>query len=186
MIFSFSTLVCSLEWYDKFQKRIFFQKGLEITEPVLLILMLGIVDMLYAIAFNYYASFFFSAFAIINLSLLEWERDRGLNIFLRELSVLQSVTPHLSFGGEVFWAGQHRKSGIGYAARYNTDKMVCCLQFWFFVFLFYHTIIRKKCIYNLFIMRLYNLARRTLWVKFWCKPKTYATLVFILETMKVM
>lgn len=37
---------------------------------------------------------------------------------------LQSVTPHLSLGGEVFWAGQHRKSGIGYAARFNTDKMV--------------------------------------------------------------
>lgn len=37
---------------------------------------------------------------------------------------MQSVTPHLSLGGEVFWAGQHRKSGIGYAARYNTDKMV--------------------------------------------------------------
>lgn len=38
--------------------------------------------------------------------------------------VLQSVTNHLSLGGEVFWAGQHRKSGVGYAARYNTDKMV--------------------------------------------------------------
>ncbi|KAL0417937.1 UNVERIFIED_CONTAM: Mitochondrial import receptor subunit TOM40-1 [Sesamum radiatum] len=38
-------------------------------------------------------------------------------------SYIQSVTPHLSLGGEVFWAGQHRKSGIGYAARYNTDKM---------------------------------------------------------------
>lgn len=37
---------------------------------------------------------------------------------------LQSVTRNLSLGGEVFWAGQHRKSGIGYAARYNTDKMV--------------------------------------------------------------
>ncbi|KAK4376158.1 hypothetical protein RND71_006835 [Anisodus tanguticus] len=24
----------------------------------------------------------------------------------------QSVTPHLSLGGEVFWAGQHRKSGM--------------------------------------------------------------------------
>jgi len=43
------------------------------------------------------------------------------------LYLLQSVTPHLSLGGEVFWAGQHRKSGIGYAARYNTDKMVKCL-----------------------------------------------------------
>ncbi|XP_042966637.1 mitochondrial import receptor subunit TOM40-1-like isoform X2 [Carya illinoinensis] len=41
---------------------------------------------------------------------------------------IQSVTPHLSFGGEVFWAGQHRKSGIGYAARYNTDKMVATGQ----------------------------------------------------------
>lgn len=37
---------------------------------------------------------------------------------------MQSVTPHLSLGGEVFWAGQHRKSGLGYAARYETDKMV--------------------------------------------------------------
>ncbi|MBA0849579.1 hypothetical protein Goshw_017656 [Gossypium schwendimanii] len=36
----------------------------------------------------------------------------------------KSVTPHLSLGGEVFWAGQHRKSGIGYAGRYEADKMV--------------------------------------------------------------
>ncbi|MBA0791684.1 hypothetical protein Gohar_016252, partial [Gossypium harknessii] len=35
----------------------------------------------------------------------------------------KSVTPHLSLGGEVFWAGQHRKSGIGYAGRYETDRM---------------------------------------------------------------
>ncbi|KAK4756834.1 hypothetical protein SAY87_006961 [Trapa incisa] len=41
---------------------------------------------------------------------------------------IQSVSPHLSLGGEVFWAGQHRKSGIGYAARYNTDKMVATGQ----------------------------------------------------------
>ncbi|CAH1441525.1 unnamed protein product [Lactuca virosa] len=39
-------------------------------------------------------------------------------------SYIQSVTPHLSLGGEVLWAGQHRKSGLGYAVRYNTDKMV--------------------------------------------------------------
>ncbi|MBA0649188.1 hypothetical protein Goklo_016779 [Gossypium klotzschianum] len=39
-------------------------------------------------------------------------------------SYIQSITQHLSLGGEVFWAGQHRKSGIGYAARYETDKMV--------------------------------------------------------------
>nr|XP_043610248.1 mitochondrial import receptor subunit TOM40-1-like [Erigeron canadensis] len=43
-------------------------------------------------------------------------------------SYIQSVTPHLSLGGEVFWAGQHRKSGLGYAARYNTDKMVATGQ----------------------------------------------------------
>ncbi|KAL3531011.1 hypothetical protein ACH5RR_010333 [Cinchona calisaya] len=43
-------------------------------------------------------------------------------------SYIQSVTPHLSLGGEVFWAGQHRKSGIGYAARYNNDKMVATGQ----------------------------------------------------------
>ncbi|KAK2980424.1 hypothetical protein RJ640_025270, partial [Escallonia rubra] len=43
-------------------------------------------------------------------------------------SYIQSVTPHLALGGEVFWAGQHRKSGIGYAARYNTDKMVATGQ----------------------------------------------------------
>lgn len=39
-------------------------------------------------------------------------------------NILQSVTQRLSLGGEVFWAGQHRKSGIGYAGRYETDKMV--------------------------------------------------------------
>ncbi|KAL1545118.1 hypothetical protein AAHA92_21878 [Salvia divinorum] len=43
-------------------------------------------------------------------------------------SYIQSITPNLSLGGEVFWAGQHRKSGIGYAARYNTDKMVATGQ----------------------------------------------------------
>lgn len=43
------------------------------------------------------------------------------------------MTPHLSLGGEVFWAGQHRKSGIGYAARYNTDKMVYLLKLYMVV-----------------------------------------------------
>ncbi|XVE92966.1 hypothetical protein REPUB_Repub01dG0149200 [Reevesia pubescens] len=43
-------------------------------------------------------------------------------------SYIQSVTPHLSLGGEVFWVGQHRKSGIGYAARYETDKMIATGQ----------------------------------------------------------
>ncbi|KAF5737955.1 mitochondrial import receptor subunit TOM40-1-like [Tripterygium wilfordii] len=43
-------------------------------------------------------------------------------------SYIQSVTPHLSLGGEIFWAGQHRKSGVGYAGRYETDKMVATGQ----------------------------------------------------------
>ncbi|CAM8928272.1 unnamed protein product [Rhodiola kirilowii] len=41
---------------------------------------------------------------------------------------IQSVSPHLSLGGEVFWAGQHRKSGVGFAGRYNTPKMVATGQ----------------------------------------------------------
>ncbi|KAL6009705.1 hypothetical protein ACLOJK_000134 [Asimina triloba] len=39
-----------------------------------------------------------------------------------------SVSPHLSMGTEVFWLGHQRKSGIGFAARYNTDKMVAAGQ----------------------------------------------------------
>ncbi|ONK55173.1 uncharacterized protein A4U43_UnF6750 [Asparagus officinalis] len=41
---------------------------------------------------------------------------------------IQSVTPNLSLGTEVFWLGHQRKSGIGYAARYNTEKMVATGQ----------------------------------------------------------
>ncbi|WOL14721.1 mitochondrial import receptor subunit TOM40-1 [Canna indica] len=41
---------------------------------------------------------------------------------------IQSVSPHLSLGSEIFWLGQQRKSGIGFAARYNTDKMVATAQ----------------------------------------------------------
>ncbi|KAF9599352.1 hypothetical protein IFM89_036809 [Coptis chinensis] len=43
-------------------------------------------------------------------------------------SYIQSVTQQLSLGSEVFWAGQHRKSGVGFAARYNTDKWVATGQ----------------------------------------------------------
>ncbi|KAH9606479.1 hypothetical protein KSS87_009433 [Heliosperma pusillum] len=41
---------------------------------------------------------------------------------------IQNVTPNLSLGGEIFYAGEHRKSGVGYAARYNNDKMVATGQ----------------------------------------------------------
>ena len=42
---------------------------------------------------------------------------------------MQSVTPNLAFGGEIFWVGQHRKSGLGSSARYSNDKMVIWLDF---------------------------------------------------------
>lgn len=41
---------------------------------------------------------------------------------------IQSVSPHLSLGTEAFWLGHQRKSGIGFASRYNTDKMVAAGQ----------------------------------------------------------
>ncbi|KAJ8477776.1 hypothetical protein OPV22_021503 [Ensete ventricosum] len=41
---------------------------------------------------------------------------------------IQSVSPHLSLGTEIFWLGHQRKSGIGFAARYNTDNMVATGQ----------------------------------------------------------
>eukprot|EP00268_Persea_americana_P033337 TRINITY_DN3300_c0_g1_i8.p1 TRINITY_DN3300_c0_g1~~TRINITY_DN3300_c0_g1_i8.p1 ORF type:complete len:392 (+),score=60.68 TRINITY_DN3300_c0_g1_i8:40-1215(+) len=44
------------------------------------------------------------------------------------INYIQSVSPHLSLGTEAFWLGHQRKSGIGFAARYNTDKMVAAGQ----------------------------------------------------------
>ncbi|KAJ4832274.1 hypothetical protein Tsubulata_012221 [Turnera subulata] len=44
------------------------------------------------------------------------------------MTYIQTVTPNLALGGEVFWAGVPRKSGVGYAARYETDKMVATGQ----------------------------------------------------------
>jgi len=41
---------------------------------------------------------------------------------------IQSITPNLSMGSEIFWLGHQRKSGIGFAARYNNDKMVATGQ----------------------------------------------------------
>ncbi|EFH66217.1 hypothetical protein ARALYDRAFT_334563 [Arabidopsis lyrata subsp. lyrata] len=37
---------------------------------------------------------------------------------------IQRVTPRLSLGGEFFWATMAQESGVGYAARYETNKMV--------------------------------------------------------------
>ncbi|XP_077226428.1 mitochondrial import receptor subunit TOM40-1-like [Tasmannia lanceolata] len=44
------------------------------------------------------------------------------------INYIQSVTPHLALGCEAFWLGHQRKSGIGFAARYNTDKWVAAGQ----------------------------------------------------------
>jgi len=41
---------------------------------------------------------------------------------------LQSVTPTLSLGGEGFWLGGQKKSGVGFAARYANDKTVATAQ----------------------------------------------------------
>lgn len=70
-----------------------------------------------------------SFFMVINDPLLMTLKYLDLFMFIIELVLkiaifLQSVTCNLSLGCEIFWAGQHRKSGIGYAARYITDKMV--------------------------------------------------------------
>ncbi|KAL2634344.1 hypothetical protein R1flu_005823 [Riccia fluitans] len=44
------------------------------------------------------------------------------------LNYIQSVTPTLALGGEAFWLGHQRKSGVGFAARYNTDKVIATGQ----------------------------------------------------------
>ncbi|KAH7846684.1 hypothetical protein Vadar_016941 [Vaccinium darrowii] len=63
--------------------------------------------------------------------ILAGKKDKEIELYAAEknktgvAAVVSSliVTPHLSLGGEVFWASPYWKSGIGYAARYNTDKM---------------------------------------------------------------
>jgi mitochondrial import receptor subunit TOM40 len=46
----------------------------------------------------------------------------------------QSVTNNLALGGEGYWLGHHRKSGIGFAARYNTEKVVCMPEIHYYLF----------------------------------------------------
>ncbi|EFJ15593.1 hypothetical protein SELMODRAFT_403082 [Selaginella moellendorffii] len=41
---------------------------------------------------------------------------------------IQSITPSLALGGEVFWVGHQRKSGLGLAARYSNDKVIATGQ----------------------------------------------------------
>ncbi|MCO5560288.1 hypothetical protein L7F22_013900 [Adiantum nelumboides] len=41
---------------------------------------------------------------------------------------IQSISPKVALGGEIFWLGHQRKSGLGLAARYNTDKSIATCQ----------------------------------------------------------
>eukprot|EP00850_Spirogloea_muscicola_P010736 SM000064S19758 [mRNA] locus=s64:287997:290152:+ [translate_table: standard] len=41
---------------------------------------------------------------------------------------IQSVTPTLALGGEAFWLGHQRKSGVGFAARHASDKSIATGQ----------------------------------------------------------
>lgn len=41
---------------------------------------------------------------------------------------IQSVTPTLALGGEVFWLGHQRRSGLGFATRWNTNKAIATAQ----------------------------------------------------------
>jgi mitochondrial import receptor subunit TOM40 len=40
----------------------------------------------------------------------------------------QSVTPNLALGGEIFYLAEQRRSGIGLAGRYSTDKYIATAQ----------------------------------------------------------
>jgi len=44
------------------------------------------------------------------------------------INYIQSVTPTLSLGGEAFWLGGQRKSGVGLAARHASDSCVATAQ----------------------------------------------------------
>lgn len=44
------------------------------------------------------------------------------------INYIQSVTPTLSLGGEAFWLGSQRKSGVGLAARHASDSCVATAQ----------------------------------------------------------
>ena len=44
------------------------------------------------------------------------------------LNYLQSITPQLAAGGEIFWLSQQRKSGVGFSVRQAADKHVATAQ----------------------------------------------------------
>jgi len=44
------------------------------------------------------------------------------------INYLQSVTDNLALGGEAFWLGSQRKSGVGFAARHQSDQCIATCQ----------------------------------------------------------
>ncbi|KAG7591456.1 Eukaryotic porin/Tom40 [Arabidopsis thaliana x Arabidopsis arenosa] len=53
---------------------------------------------------------------------LELSSERDIGVF--RASYIHRVTPRLSLGGEFYRTSVYQKLGVGYAARYETDKMV--------------------------------------------------------------
>ena len=44
------------------------------------------------------------------------------------MNYFQSVLPELALGGEMFWLGKQRKSGMGFAARHTGEKHIATCQ----------------------------------------------------------
>jgi mitochondrial import receptor subunit TOM40 len=60
---------------------------------------------------------------------LDWQGQLKLgNGAFYGVNYIQSVTPALSLGGEAFWLGAQRKSGMGIAARHADDTCVATAQ----------------------------------------------------------
>jgi mitochondrial import receptor subunit TOM40 len=60
---------------------------------------------------------------------LDWQAQLKLgNGAFYGCNYIQSVTPALSLGGEAFWLGAQRKSGVGVAARHATESAVSTAQ----------------------------------------------------------
>uniref|UniRef100_A0A7S0N468 Mitochondrial import receptor subunit TOM40 n=1 Tax=Pyramimonas obovata TaxID=1411642 RepID=A0A7S0N468_9CHLO len=60
---------------------------------------------------------------------LDWQGQIKLgNGAFYGVNYLQSVTPTLALGGEAFWLGSQRKSGVGFAARHASSSCVATAQ----------------------------------------------------------
>jgi mitochondrial import receptor subunit TOM40 len=57
-----------------------------------------------------------------------WRQVKLGNNAFYGVNYLQSVTPTLALGGEAFWLGSQRKSGVGFAARHASENCVATAQ----------------------------------------------------------